>query len=71
MSSIGRGNGKVLGGTEGEGTIIRIYYMKKNLFSAKEEKRNKNWIIYSRFYDKICGKYKNTQITLEKKSKNK
>lgn len=33
----GKDSGKELGGVEGEEIIIRIYYMRKNLFSIKSK----------------------------------
>jgi hypothetical protein len=33
----GRGSGEELEGAGGEETVIGIYYMKKNLFSVKEQ----------------------------------
>ena len=54
------------GGTEGEETVIRIYYMKKNPFSTKEEKEAKTelYILISKI--KYVENITNTQITLEK-----
>jgi hypothetical protein len=37
MDLDGRGGGKKLGGVEGKEARIRIYCMKKNLFSIKEK----------------------------------
>lgn len=34
----GRGGGKELGGVGGGETVVRTYYIKKNLFQRKEKK---------------------------------